>query len=920
MDVFAKSIVVCQLAHIDVSMSSDDEEEDRLSLGGLSPRPGPRPPRPRQKTFLGKLAMGRRKSTGQEFLHSTSLPNASPITADPDGSESQGRRVTRSQSNANVLGFKNQWADALVSQLVSIHVKTTANLALTNASREPMQASLIQLRQTVQVYEEQASSERWGELWRVRADVTELDTLAKAVLDKQKPRSTFFKGLERFSTVALEYSKLLDVLMNQCPEYVALAWGVTKLLLVANINHSKLKQNVESHLISIGEQLGLVNQLIAYSPTDKMVEYEATGMLLAPCANSSSVRAVAILYASFSKFLGKALRCYARSKLASVIEAFAFPWEAKFQKVVSQIDAQIRRIQEIASASHFHATLCSQNLLQSLWDRQQEERASSQQDSASDQLRMEIKEEMKREISGLLQNFNTKWVQRFDELLLQNSALLEGRDDASMADPMGSNAQSALQVSTPQVYLADFVSNPQTLLEFRNEAFPQLQRFDHREKYIRAGERLLTTYDWQHCVGLLRHPSMRSWVSSEKSAILWVDTHQGHRLDWASVFSTRLMDDCARLEFSMALAHFCQGHSTGNAVSTAAILIQSLIFKSISLHSTYFTVRAIEMTQQRFQDAQDDVERLWALFLDVLGLVAKGKCVWIIIDHVDILQKETNLRGLENALALLRNLNALTDDPSITVKIFVTARIRDAARLSTKIAEAKILSSRHAIITVPRGSHRSEATLLAKSSKKLSRLPEPKESLEVPTSLVSVDSLLSNTSSDSDYEEERPIKAKHTIKRKPELAVVQNKSDLETGESDSASLFDPFASSDESEPATGSRKAAHRSYSSEDSADGDFSQAEPFGDFAKVKWESTDDEGHVRNQSTSPVTPKIVVAFSDHLPHAGGSRSGSERNGVDTSTEAQPDLSTPKASDKFPSVSHNNSGLSSDSDSDDDSI
>ena len=152
-----------------------------------------------------------------------------------------------------------------------------------------MQSSLIKLRQTVQSYEKQATSEKWGELWRVRADVTELDMLAKSTLDKQKSRKkSFTKGLERFSTVALEYSKLLDVVMNQCPEYVALAWGVTKLLLVANINHSKLKQNVELHLINIGEQLGLVNQLIAYSPTDKMVEYEAIEILLrAPCANRS---------------------------------------------------------------------------------------------------------------------------------------------------------------------------------------------------------------------------------------------------------------------------------------------------------------------------------------------------------------------------------------------------------------------------------------------------------------------------------------------------------------------------------------------------------------------------------------------------------------------------------------------------------
>ena len=90
-------------------MSSDEDEEDGLSLGGLPPRP----PRPRQKTFLEKLAIGRRKSTGQEFLQSKHLPNASPIVAD---SESLGRRVARSQSNANVYGFKAQWADALVSR------------------------------------------------------------------------------------------------------------------------------------------------------------------------------------------------------------------------------------------------------------------------------------------------------------------------------------------------------------------------------------------------------------------------------------------------------------------------------------------------------------------------------------------------------------------------------------------------------------------------------------------------------------------------------------------------------------------------------------------------------------------------------------------------------------------------------------
>ena len=94
-------------------MSSDEDDEafeEGLSLGGLPPRP----PRPRQKNFLGKLTIGRRKSTGQEFLQSKHLPSGSPAIADPVPQKST--RVSRSQSNANVHDFKVQWADALVCQ------------------------------------------------------------------------------------------------------------------------------------------------------------------------------------------------------------------------------------------------------------------------------------------------------------------------------------------------------------------------------------------------------------------------------------------------------------------------------------------------------------------------------------------------------------------------------------------------------------------------------------------------------------------------------------------------------------------------------------------------------------------------------------------------------------------------------------
>lgn len=167
-----------------------------------------------------------------------------------------------------------------------------------------MQDCIISLRESVDSYEKEAGKEQLGELLGVRADLDELTKLASTALTKEHLKTPGLTTMEKFSTVAVEYSKLLDVIMNQSPEYACLAWGVIKLLLVANVNHQRLKQNVESNLLRIGGQLGLVNQLMYYIPTEKMVE------------------AVALLYSSFSGFLRKALKCYAKSRLGRYRDFF----------------------------------------------------------------------------------------------------------------------------------------------------------------------------------------------------------------------------------------------------------------------------------------------------------------------------------------------------------------------------------------------------------------------------------------------------------------------------------------------------------------------------------------------------------------------------------------------------------------------
>ena len=50
---------------------------------------------------------------------------------------------------------------------------------------------------------------------------------------------------------------------------------------------------------------------------------------------------------------------------------------------------------------------------------------------------------MKHEIFGLLQSFNTNWVQRFEKMLFQQTTLVQSRDESCVSDFVDSFAPTA---------------------------------------------------------------------------------------------------------------------------------------------------------------------------------------------------------------------------------------------------------------------------------------------------------------------------------------------------------------------------------------------------------------------------------------------------------------------------------------------
>ena len=82
----------------------------------------------------------------------------------------------------------------------------------------------------------------------------------------------------------------MDMLAGQAPEYVALAWGAIKLVLVVQINHEGLKQNVREHIELIASRFEIVDHLTVVLP------------------RANLVAAVTKAYALFSRFLAKSVK------------------------------------------------------------------------------------------------------------------------------------------------------------------------------------------------------------------------------------------------------------------------------------------------------------------------------------------------------------------------------------------------------------------------------------------------------------------------------------------------------------------------------------------------------------------------------------------------------------------------------------
>ncbi|KAF4415355.1 Nacht domain protein [Fusarium austroafricanum] len=125
----------------------------------------------------------------------------------------------------------------------------------------------------------------------------------------------------------------MDVLVQHHPEYVSLAWGAMKILLVSAQNHEATISLISKALSQIAERLPRIELITILYPTERIR------------------RAVACLYANIIRFFIRAYQWCQASPLKHFITSITQPPELRYKDILDDIATNSLEIDQLAHSS-----------------------------------------------------------------------------------------------------------------------------------------------------------------------------------------------------------------------------------------------------------------------------------------------------------------------------------------------------------------------------------------------------------------------------------------------------------------------------------------------------------------------------------------------------------------------------------------
>ncbi|KAL3605321.1 hypothetical protein FPOAC2_00264 [Fusarium poae] len=157
------------------------------------------------------------------------------------------------------------------------------------------------------------------------------DSFAKYSDEKRFPKAK--KWLQRVASKIHHYGNIMDVLVQHHPEYVSLAWGAMKIVLVSAQNHEATICLISKALSQIADSLPRVELITVLYPTDRIRQ------------------AVSNLYANLVRFFIRAHEWCQEGTFRHLLHSITRPPELRYQDLLEDITANSREIDQLAAAS-----------------------------------------------------------------------------------------------------------------------------------------------------------------------------------------------------------------------------------------------------------------------------------------------------------------------------------------------------------------------------------------------------------------------------------------------------------------------------------------------------------------------------------------------------------------------------------------
>ncbi|KAK0625593.1 hypothetical protein DIS24_g11089 [Lasiodiplodia hormozganensis] len=167
-----------------------------------------------------------------------------------------------------------------------------------------------------------------------KTNIEDIEVTVASIKKTYEDRPGRWKGvreiLHQVSLRVVYYGKIFDALAQHHPEYVSLAWGTLKFVLMGIINHAELVEELALALTNISSALAEAVLSAELYHTDAMT------------------KAVASLYTDIITFFIKVAKWYKKRRIQRAISAIAKPFQLDYQDTCEKIRKSSKDIEKIS--------------------------------------------------------------------------------------------------------------------------------------------------------------------------------------------------------------------------------------------------------------------------------------------------------------------------------------------------------------------------------------------------------------------------------------------------------------------------------------------------------------------------------------------------------------------------------------------